>query len=65
MDQTKKSNFLIRFGAAFIFVLIFSKWILPPFFSQQFCLEAEEFQNQKNFGKAIELYQKAIGLDFL
>lgn len=64
VQTEQKSNFFIRIGAGIIFVLIFLKWILPSFMAEQYRLKAEEFQNQKNYGKAIEFYQKAVKSDF-
>lgn len=62
--QPEKSNLYIRSGAVIVFTLIFFKWIFFPFYAERLRFQAGEFKNQKDYEKAIELYQKAIRLDF-
>jgi tetratricopeptide (TPR) repeat protein len=52
--------------AAFVFFLfVFYQWIFPLFIADVYRLKGGRFQAQKDYGKAILFYQKAIQKDFV
>lgn len=61
---TVKKNPALTIATLLVQLFLTKKWILPPLQADYLRLQAEIAAAQQNFSKAVELYHRAIDLDF-